>query len=155
MENKQKPVIKRVIQRCGCDFILPLTLVYMFYIILHGHLSPGGGFQGGVLMTAIVILIYLGHGYENTVKALSLEFMRRAEGVAVIIYITLAMLGVFAGVQFCENIAYMNGNIGELISSGTIAWMDEAVGLNVLTGVTVLSLSMLGMLMAKDVDYKD
>ena len=81
--------------------------------------------------------------------------MRRAEGVAVIIYITLAMLGVFAGVQFCENIAYMNGNIGDLISSGTIAWMDEAVGLNVLTGVTVLSLSMLGMLMAKDVDYKD
>ena len=67
----------------------------------------------------------------------------------------LAMLGVFAGVQFCENIAYMNGNIGDLISSGTIAWMDEAVGLNVLTGVTVLSLSMLGMLMAKDVDYKD
>ena len=34
--------VKRVIQRCGCDAILPLTLVYIFYIILHGHLSPGG-----------------------------------------------------------------------------------------------------------------
>ena len=40
-------IIKRVIQRCGCDMVLPLTLVYVFYIILHGHLSPGGGFSGG------------------------------------------------------------------------------------------------------------
>ena len=40
------------------------------------------------------------------------------------------------------------------ISSGTIAWMDEAVGLNVLCGVGVLSLSMLGLLSARDVDNK-
>ena len=38
--------IKRVITRCGCDRIIPLCLVYIFYIMLHGHLTPGGGFQG-------------------------------------------------------------------------------------------------------------
>ena len=43
----EKPVVKRVIQRCGCDAILPFALMYVFYIIFHGHLSPGGGFQGG------------------------------------------------------------------------------------------------------------
>lgn len=150
--KKNDIVIKRVIQRCGCDMVLPLTLVYVFYIILHGHISPGGGFQGGVLMTAVVILMYLGHGYEVTCRALSLNLMRRTEGLAVTLYIAIAMIGVVCGVQFCQNVAYANGEIGALISSGTIAWMDEAVGLNVLCGVGVLSLSMLGLLSARDVD---
>jgi multisubunit Na+/H+ antiporter MnhB subunit len=154
MKNDNNIVIKRVIQRCGCDVVLPLTLVYVFYIILHGHISPGGGFQGGVLMTAVVILMYLGHGYETTCRALNISLLRRTEGLAVTLYICIAMLGVVAGAQFCQNIAYTNGNIGDLISSGTIAWMDEAVGLNVLCGVGVLSLSMLGLLAAKDVDNK-
>ncbi|MBO5555601.1 MAG: MnhB domain-containing protein [Oscillospiraceae bacterium] len=148
-----KPHVQRVIQRCGCDSILPFALVYIFYIILHGHLSPGGGFQGGVLMVAAVLLIYLGHGYDVTSRALQPAFMSRLEGLAVTLYIAIAMLGVVAGAQFCQNVAFQNGNIGDLISSGTISWMDEAVGLNVLTGVTVLSLSMLGLLIGKDVDY--
>lgn len=154
MENKNNIVIKRIIQRCGCDMVLPLALVYVFYIILHGHISPGGGFQGGVIMTAIIILIYLGHGYEATCRALNVELLRRTEGLAVTLYIAIAMLGVVFGAQFCQNVAFENGNIGDLISSGTIAWMDEAVGLNVLCGVGVLSLSMLGLLSARDVDNK-
>lgn len=155
MEKKNNNiVIKRIIQRCGCDMVLPLALVYVFYIILHGHISPGGGFQGGVIMTAIIILIYLGHGYEATCRALNVELLRRTEGLAVTLYIAIAMLGVVFGAQFCQNVAFENGNIGDLISSGTIAWMDEAVGLNVLCGVGVLSLSMLGLLSARDVDNK-
>ena len=152
MEKKNNIVIKRIIQRCGCDMVLPLALVYVFYIILHGHISPGGGFQGGVLMTAIIILIYLGHGYEATCRALNVELLRRTEGLAVTLYIAIAMLGVVFGAQFCQNVAFENGNIGD--RSGTIAWMDEAVGLNVLCGVGVLSLSMLGLLSARDVDNK-
>ena len=147
--------VKRVIQRCGCDAILPLALVYIFYIIFHGHLSPGGGFQGGVLMVATVLLIYLGHGYENTVKALRPSLLRKLEGVALIAYIALAMLGVVYGAQFCQNVLFQDGAIGALHSSGTIALMDEAVGLNVLTGVSILVLSMLGVLLGKDVDNKE
>ena len=150
MENK--PRIKRVIQRCGCDKVLPLCFVYIFYIILHGHLSPGGGFQGGILAVAVVLLIYLGHGYEVTKRALVPNAMRRLEGVALMLYICLAMLGVAFGVQFCQNVAYMNGNIGDLISSGTIAWMDEAVAFNVLTGSIVLTIGMLSILYPLDVD---
>lgn len=154
MKNDNEIVIKRVIQRCGCDMVLPLTLVYVFYVILHGHISPGGGFQGGVLMTAVIILIYLGHGYETTCRVLKPDILRRVEGFAVTMYIAIAMLGVVFGVQFCQNIAYANGDIGALLSSGTISWMDEAVGLNVLCGVGVLSLSMLGLLSGKDVDNR-
>jgi len=126
------------------------VLVYMFYVILHGHLTPGGGFQGGVLAVAVVVLIYLGHGYQTTAKVLNANLLSGLEGLAVTLYIGIAMLGVVLGARFCQNIAYLNGDIGALISSGTISWMDEAVGMNVLTGVSVLAISMLGLVAGLD-----
>ncbi len=154
MKNDSSIVIKRVIQRCGCDMVLPLTLVYVFYIILHGHLSPGGGFQGGVLVVAVIILIYLGHGYEKTCLAINPKLMHDSEGAASILYIALAMLGVVFGVNFCQNVLYYQGNIGELFSSGTVLWMNLTVGLKVFTGIAALSLTVLGLLSARDVDNK-
>lgn len=142
---KQRKVLN-TITSCGSDFLMPFALVYIFYVILHGHLSPGGGFQGGVLIAAVVVLLYLGHGYEVTTKALSLNLMHKSEGVISAAYIVVAMLGVVAGAQFCQNVLFEQGNIGDLYSSGTIFWMDTIVGLKVFTGVAALILSMLGLL---------
>ena len=140
-----KPEIKNIIQRCGCDKVLPLCLVYICYVILHGHLSPGGGFQGGVLMVAAVTILYLGHGYETTTRTLSANFLHGAEGFASVMYVALAMLGVSIGAQFCQNILYKHGEIGDLYSAGTIFWMNITVGLKVLTGVGSIALLMIGL----------
>ena len=148
-----KPEIKRVIQRCGCDKILPLCLVYIFYIILHGHLSPGGGFQGGVLMVAVVTLVSLGHGYEKTIHAFSYHLLHEAEGAASALYVVLGLLGVCVGAQFAENVLYRIGGIGDLYSAGTIFWMNVTVGIKVITGVGAISLLMLGVLKDIDIDY--
>ena len=142
--------VKNIIPACGADFIMPFILVYMFYIIFHGHLSPGGGFQGGVLMVAVVVFLYLGHGYKTTVNALSLHFMHGAEGFASILYVCFAMIGVAYAGNFCYNALSDLGNIGELWSTGTIFLMNTAVGAKVLTGVAVLALSMLGLLAAEE-----
>ena len=150
-----KPEVKNIIQRCGCDRILPLCVVYIFYIILHGHLSPGGGFQGGVLMAGVVILIYLGHGFEATVDALSYHTLHRGEGVASVVYVALALMGVAAGAQFCQNILYTHGSIGDLYSSGTIFWMNVTVGVKVITGIGSISLLMISLLAGKDIDTKE
>ena len=156
MENKR--TFKNVILRCGADRILPVALVYMFYIILHGHLSPGGGFQGGVLMVGIVTLIYFGHGFETTCKAIHPNVLHGAEGFMSILYVAAAMLGVAYLGNFCQNVfADLGklGNIGDLFSSGTIFIMDTIVGLKVLTGVGVLAITMLGLLMAQSSDEKE
>lgn len=150
-----KPEIKRIIQRCGCDAILPFALVYVFYIILHGHLSPGGGFQGGVLMAGVVILLYLGHGFEATVDALSYHTLHAGEGIASIAYVALAMMGVAVGAQFAQNVLYTQGAAGELYSSGTIFWMNVTVGVKVVTGIGSISLLMISLLAGKDIDTAD
>lgn len=148
--NEKNIKVKNIIPKCGADVIIPFAFVYLFYIILHGHLSPGGGFQGGILAVSVVVLLYLGYGYKVTKQALYPEAMRRMEGLALIIYVVLAMAGVVLAGQFCQNFAFNNGHIGELHSAGTIAFMDEAVAFNVVTGSIVLALGMLGLLLKQD-----
>ena len=151
MENN-KLEIQRVIQCCGCDKVLPLCLVYVFYIILHGHLSPGGGFQGGIMMVATVLLVYLGHGYQETKRALVPDTMHALEGVALILYIAFAFAGVSIAAAFCGNFAYASCNIGELFSSGTVFLMNSTVGFDVFTGAIVISIGMLSVLFPQDID---
>lgn len=153
-ERKENIKKKYVITSCGCDLIMPFALVYLFYLILHGHLSPGGGFQGGVLMVAVFILIYLGYGYEGLSRSLGAETLHDNEGWMSIIYVVLAFLGVVFAGNFCENFLFESGEIGELWSSGTIFLMNAAVGIKVLTGVGVLALTMLAVLEATEKDYK-
>ena len=142
----EKPVVKNVIARCASDKILPLAVVYILYIILHGHLSPGGGFQGGVLMVAVVALICLGHGYETTIETLSYHLMHTTEGFASVFYVALGFLGVAMGAHFAQNVLYTHGAIGNLYSAGTIFWMNVTVGVKVITGVGSIALLLLGVL---------
>ena len=141
--------IRHVIQR-SLDIVLPLTMMYMFYIILHGHLSPGGGFQGGVLVVGVILMLYFANGYTTTARTLSFDLLHEAEGVASVAYVALAMMGIAAGAQFCENILYTHGNIGDLYSSGTIFWMNLTVGIKVMTGIGSITLLMLGIVNQKN-----
>ena len=151
----EKIKVKNIVPRCGADSLLPLMLVYMLYIIFHGHLSPGGGFQGGVLMVGIVTLLYFGHGFDTTCRAIHPNFLHGAEGFMSILYVAAAMLGIAYLGNFCQNVFSDIGNIGDLFSSGTIFIMDTIVGLKVLTGVGVLAITMLGLLMAKGTGEKE
>ena len=141
--------VKNIIPACGADSLIPLMLVYVCYVILHGHLSPGGGFQGGVLVVGMVVMLYLGRGYETTVRALSANLLHETEGIASIVYIALAMMGVAVGAQFCQNILYTHGNVGELYSAGTIFWMNITVGVKVFTGIGSIALLMLSLVAGK------
>ena len=143
--------VKHVITSCGCDCLIPFTMVLLFDIILHGHLSPGGGFQGGVLMVAVFTLIYLGYGYDS-IRMINGSRLHKSEGLASIVYVIFAMCGVAYGGYFCENILFQSGKIGDLWSSGTIFLMNAAVGAKVLTGVGMLALYMLAVISQMEQD---
>ena len=64
--------------RAGSDLMFPLLMVAGLYIVIHGHLSPGGGFQGGVILAAAFFLPLLarpqstpGHGWLTVIEGLS------------------------------------------------------------------------------------
>lgn len=146
---KQSKNAKNVIIKCGCDFLLPITLVLGLYIILHGHLTPGGGFQGGVVVSAAVVLIFLAYGNGGIKKTFAADAMKATENVGSLMYTFFALLGILMGANFCRNAIYNVGNPGDLYSSGTIFWMNFSVGLKVMMGVGFMLIIMLAALDSK------
>ena len=136
---------KSIVVKCGADMMLPFAIVFGIYIILFGTVSPGGGFQGGVMVAAAALLLYLGHGYNTAKSAINTEVLRVSEALGATMYVVLALLGVFLGANFCANVLF-KGNVGDLISAGTITFMGYSVGFKVLTGVGFLLLLMMSML---------
>ena len=145
---------KNVIVKCGADKFLPFAIVFGLYVILFGTVSPGGGFQGGVIVAASVLMLYLGYGYNKTSKYISGEVLRVNESIGAVIYVVLGFIGIAFTANFCANVFYILGQTGDLISAGTITFMSYSVGYKVLTGVGFLLLLMLGLL-APDADDED
>jgi len=137
---------KNVIVKCGADIFLPFAIVFGLYVILFGTVSPGGGFQGGVIVGSAVLLLYLGYGLKVLAKIINTEALRINEALGATVYVVLGLLGIIFGCNFCRNVFYSNGAVGDLVSAGTITFMSWAVGYKVLTGVSFLLILMLGLL---------
>ncbi len=137
---------KSIVVKCGADMMLPFAIVFGIYIILFGTVSPGGGFQGGVMVASAALLLYLAYGYKTAKSAINTEVLRVGEAVGATAYVFLGFIGIIMGSLFCRNMFYNNGAVGDLISAGTITYMGYSVGFKVLTGVGFLLLLMLGLL---------
>ena len=147
MNNGNKMKTRHVIVKCGADLYLPFAIVFGLAVILFGTVSPGGGFQGGVIVTSAALLVYMGHGFDTLQSAINPHLMHKGEAVGAIAYIALASIGLVAGGNFVRNAIWNNGNPGNVISAGTITYMSWAVGFKVLTGVAfllMLRISLLG-----------
>ena len=145
MEGKEKDIIVKI---CG-SIILPLALLLGIYIILHGHLSPGGGFQGGVIIASSVSIYYVAYGREKTLKMFNSKRPSRMEELGALTFIFIASLGVIYGVSFFSNIL-SKGNVGNIFSSGTVFFMNFAVGYKVLAGISVLILVVISSLKGEE-----
>lgn len=138
--------IKPVIIRSACDFLLPLACVYGAYVVLHGHLSPGGGFQGGVLIAGAILMVFLGYGSLRVRKTFNDHKLHSSETVAEIIYVALGLLGIIGGFNFCINFVFDGMNFD------TSVLMNHAVGYHVMGGIICLLSMMLSLLEDKDED---
>lgn len=136
---------KEVIVPSCASLVMPLTLVLGAYIILHGHLSPGGGFQGGVLIAGALTIFFLAFGKEKTLETFHLKRFSYSEDIGALAFLLFATLGVIYGTSFCSNVV-AKGSLGKLFSSGTVFLMNFAVGYKVLAGIGVLILVMIGTL---------
>ena len=146
MEFKKRFKEKRVIVKCGADVFIPFAIVLGFYVILFGTVSPGGGFQGGVMVASGALLLYLGYGYAKTRKVLGPNVLRVNESLGAILYVLLGVVGIVFGANFARNIFFDVGSFGDLLSGGTISFMGWTVGWKVLTGVSFLLLLMFSLL---------
>lgn len=111
----------------GTDFLVPVIVLFGVYIFLNGHLSPGGGFQGGAVIASAVLLLFLAYpGFR-----LRHGILAALESLSGTVYVVIAVLGLILASGFLDSRLLALGETGRIISAGTIPLIYTVIGLKV------------------------
>lgn len=89
-----------VVVRTVARFVTPVIILFAVYTILHGESSPGGGFQGGAIIGASIIVFALVWGLPESTDRLPLGARLPLESSAMIAFLAMAVIGLALGVEF-------------------------------------------------------
>lgn len=130
------------IVRTTAKIVFVFAIVFGVYVILEGHLTPGGGFQGGAILASAFALLIVAFGYNSLIKHEGKFTV--LECLALLLFIGIAFIGmkvVFFDNFLAQPIAF-GPNSGKLLSGGVIPLMNIAVGLEVVGALTSIILLM-------------
>ena len=119
-----------------------LLLIFGLYICTHGQLTPGGGFQGGVIIATSFMLIYIAENIKGFNAITSHPLMEALEALGAGLYAVTGLSALLIGAAFLTNWLPL-GTTGDVFSSGTIAVISASVGLEVAAGFILLSYTFL------------
>jgi len=121
-----------IIVKTISSWVKVLIFLFGIYIVLFGHLTPGGGFAGGVILGSSYVLLMLAFGRGFVEKSLSLPLASKLDCVGALAFGMIAVLGfVFGGTFFVNFLVDEYGRPFELLSAGTIPLANIAIGLKV------------------------
>ena len=125
------------IVQCISRLMAPSIFLLGVYVVLHGHLTPGGGFAGGVLIAGAFVLLVLAFGSDEW-RSRALNWNATVfESLGLFFFWFLAVMGLIEGVPFFVNvIAKANpGHPYRLFSAGIIPLCNVAIGMEVAAGL--------------------
>jgi multicomponent Na+:H+ antiporter subunit B len=138
------------IVRTMSSFLAIFVVIYGVYVIVHGHITPGGGFQGGAVFASGVALLVVAYGAEHVHQSLREHHLAVVESSGALIFIGLAFGGLattffynfLVGSPILGNIPATGVNPGDIWSGGVIPLMNVAVGLKVIGGLSAVVLTL-------------
>jgi multisubunit Na+/H+ antiporter MnhB subunit len=114
-----------------------LIILYGIYIILHGHLSPGGGFAGGVIIALAFLNVMLAYGREFIKRWVNIDFLHDIESSSAALFLAVGILGMAIGGGFLANFI-SHGKLFHLLSAGTIPVLNIIIAAKVSMGLFVV-----------------
>jgi len=132
-------IVKKVTQ-----IICSVVFLYGIYIVVHGHLTPGGGFAGGVIMAGSFIFLVISFGSEFLALRKEESGSSILESSGILAFLIISVLGIAiggAGIFFVNFLP--KGVVGRLISAGTIPLFNISVGIEVAAAFLTLFLALL------------
>jgi multicomponent Na+:H+ antiporter subunit B len=134
--EEKRPLMPSSLQALGAYLVGP-TLMLAVYVIAHGHLTPGGGFQGGVIGAASVLLVYAAGQMLALEHVRPVAVVELAEAVGAAAFVLVAIGGMVFGTVAMANFLGF-GTEGALLSGGTVPVLNAAVGVEVAGAVTLI-----------------
>jgi len=124
-----------LIIRTVCRLLIPFIQLFGLYVIAHGHSSPGGGFQGGVILGASFILLSISHGVEEMKKRMKIKTILLFSSLGVIIYAGIGFVSLFLGGKYLDY-----GILHLLLPVDPVAARSLGIlGVEVGVGITVMA----------------
>lgn len=105
----------------------PIIILFGVYVFINGHLTPGGGFQGGAILASALILAYLANPEDGMNKSI----FRITESISGLAFVLIGILGVVLAGGFLDNRIIPAGSVGDLVSAGVIPIIYIFVGMKV------------------------
>nr|WP_206210298.1 MnhB domain-containing protein [Streptomyces sp. SID10362] len=118
--------------------VLPVALLTGLYVVTHGQVSPGGGFQGGVVAATALHLLYLGADYRALERVRPIGPYEAGDALAACAYLVTGLAALLAGSAFLANTLLPYGTFNTLASGGTVPLLNAAIGMEVASAVVVL-----------------
>jgi multicomponent Na+:H+ antiporter subunit B len=119
--------------QASAQILYPLTLILGLYLALFGHLSPGGGFSGGVVAASGLLLCVMSIGAETVYRRLSGAGIERLEWALPMVIVALCVLPVLFGRPILSN-SLPIGQAGQVFGGPSILLLNVLIGLKVLIG---------------------
>jgi multicomponent Na+:H+ antiporter subunit B len=112
-----------------------IGIIFLFggYIVAHGHLTPGGGFAGGVILALAYVLHVLAYGERETRERLSMKWASIIESLGGLLFLFVALLGLAGGYFFLNVLP--KGTPGDIFSAGIIPLCNLAIMFKVGAGL--------------------
>jgi len=130
--NKQNKTLRKLVPvgellTTGKSYLAPIIMLLGVYVFVNGHLTPGGGFQGGAIIASGMLLLLL----SDPLKHFSHALISVVESMSGFVYVSLGVLGIVLTGSFLDNRILPLGDFGDLISAGAIPLIYSLIGLKV------------------------
>jgi multicomponent Na+:H+ antiporter subunit B len=136
IEEERGPGTPDALRALGAVLVGPMLLLGT-YVVVHGALTPGGGFQGGVLLAGALLLVYAAGQVAAIRRVRPVALVEVADAIGAGAYMLVALAGLVFGVAVMDNVLPF-GTTGSLLSGGTVPVLSIAVGVEVTAAVTLI-----------------
>ena len=156
MSSPQETQGMSMIVRTVCVWVKGFILLYGIHIILYGHLTPGGGFAGGVIAAAAFVLVMLAEGEDAALKTYSRKAASTWDSLGVLLFWLMAVLGVVvAGIYFFNFWTTSESARLTLFSGGIIPLCNVGIGLKVCSSLYLVTFVLTAHRWHLDTEGKD
>jgi len=116
----------------AANVLIPGSIVLGIYVFINGHLTPGGGFQGGAIIGTAITLMVL----ANPTRTIREAMLHMVESISGFFYVLLGLAGLLFAGGFLDNRILPLGTLGDLFSAGAIPLIYSLIGLKVGTEIS-------------------